>query len=169
MIERGKEGSLDGSFLDWGSSTKSTGHSWTLPKNRKRIFLPRQEVQETPVWSLSPGDYLEKEMATHSSVLPWQIPWTEESGGLQSRGLQSETWLSMHPPVNYQSNIESALISLYVSVIGWKQSMGSMVLVQIWFWVWKQSSWGSQSIISPQSETWQVYSQSHYRSQLKVH
>ena len=89
--------------------------------------------------------------------------------GYSPRGLQSETWLSMHPPVNYQSNIESALISLYVSVIGWKYSMGSMVLVQIWFWVWKQSSWGSQSIISPQSETWQVYSQSHYRSQLKVH
>ena len=31
---------------------------------------------------------LEKEMATHSSVLAWRIPWTEEPGGLQSRGLQ---------------------------------------------------------------------------------
>ena len=46
------------------------------------------EVQETPVRSVSPGDTLEKEIATHSSVLPWRIPWTEESGGLQSRGLQ---------------------------------------------------------------------------------
>ena len=33
-------------------------------------------------------DSLEKEMATHSSILAWEIPWTEESGGLQSMGLQ---------------------------------------------------------------------------------
>ena len=38
---------------------------------------------------------LEKEMATHSSILAWEIPWTEESGGLQSVGLQkSQTRLS---------------------------------------------------------------------------
>ena len=37
---------------------------------------------------LSWGDPLEKGMATHSSVLPWRIPWTEEPGGLQSLGLQ---------------------------------------------------------------------------------
>ena len=38
---------------------------------------------------------LEKEMATHSSILAWEIPWTEETGGLQSMGLQkSQTWLS---------------------------------------------------------------------------
>ena len=36
-------------------------------------------------------DPLEKEMATHSSVLAWKIPWTEESGGLQSMGSQ-KTW-----------------------------------------------------------------------------
>ena len=41
------------------------------------------ELQETQVWSLAGGDPLEKEMATHSSVLSWQIPWTEEPGGLQ--------------------------------------------------------------------------------------
>ena len=33
-------------------------------------------------------DHLEKEMATHSSILAWRIPWTEELGGLQSMGLQ---------------------------------------------------------------------------------
>ena len=38
--------------------------------------------------SLDRGDPLEKEMATHSSVLAWEIPWTEEPGGLQSEGLQ---------------------------------------------------------------------------------
>ena len=36
-------------------------------------------------------DPLEKGMATHSSVLAWEIPWTEEPGGLQSTGLQSQT------------------------------------------------------------------------------
>ena len=38
----------------------------------------------TPVWE----DPLEKEVATHSSILAWKIPWTEESGGLQSMGSQ---------------------------------------------------------------------------------
>ena len=45
-------------------------------------------MQETQVRSLGQEDLLEKEMATHSSVLAWKIPWTEESGRLQSMGLQ---------------------------------------------------------------------------------
>ena len=40
------------------------------------------------VQSLGLEDPLEKEMATHSSILAWEIPWTEEPGGLQSTGLQ---------------------------------------------------------------------------------
>ena len=52
-------------------------------------------VQETQVWSLGQEDPLEKEMATHSSILAWEIPQTEEPGGLQSMGLQkSQTQLS---------------------------------------------------------------------------
>ena len=43
-------------------------------------------MQENPVRSLVGEDPLEKEMATHSSILAWRIPWTEESGGLQSMG-----------------------------------------------------------------------------------
>ena len=43
---------------------------------------------KTQVQSLSREDPLEKEMATHSSILAWRIPWTEEPGGLQSMGLQ---------------------------------------------------------------------------------
>ena len=45
-------------------------------------------VQETWVRSLRREDPLEKEMATHSSILAWKIPRTEEPGGLQSMGLQ---------------------------------------------------------------------------------
>ena len=43
-------------------------------------------MQETRVQSLGQEDPLEKEMATHSSILAWKIPWTEEPGRLQSMG-----------------------------------------------------------------------------------
>ena len=49
---------------------------------------PIQETEETRVWSLGWENPLEEDMATHSSILAWEIPWTEEPGGLQSRGLQ---------------------------------------------------------------------------------
>ena len=62
--------------------------------------LPGQcrEMQDTWVWSLGQEDPLEEEMATHSSVLAWKIPWTEEPGRLYlAHGLaKSWTWLSMH-------------------------------------------------------------------------
>ena len=47
-----------------------------------------RETQEMRVRSLSWEDPLEKEMATHSSILAWRAPWTEEPPGLQSMGLQ---------------------------------------------------------------------------------
>ena len=47
-----------------------------------------QEARETWVQSLGQEDPLEEGMATHSSILAWRIPWTEEPGGLQSMGLQ---------------------------------------------------------------------------------
>ena len=46
----------------------------------------RQETQETQFRSLGQEDPLEEEMAIHSGVLAWRIPWTEEPGGLQSTG-----------------------------------------------------------------------------------
>ena len=45
-------------------------------------------MQETQVQSLIQKEPLEKEMASHSSILAWEIPWTEEPGGLQSMGSQ---------------------------------------------------------------------------------
>ena len=51
----------------------------------KKISLPMQKMQ---VRSLGLEDPLEKEMATHSSILAWEIPWTEKPGGLQSMGSQ---------------------------------------------------------------------------------
>ena len=48
-------------------------------------YLPMQEIL---VRSLGQEDPLEEETATHSSILAWEIPWTEEPGGLQSMGSQ---------------------------------------------------------------------------------
>ena len=48
-------------------------------------------IKETLVRSLGQEDSLEKGMATYSSILAWRIPWTEEPGGLQSMGWQSQT------------------------------------------------------------------------------
>jgi len=54
------------------------GLPWWL---RGEELLPMQEMQSQ---SLSGDDPLEEEMTTHSSILAWEIPWTEEPGGLQS-------------------------------------------------------------------------------------
>ena len=58
---------------------------WLSGKESACQFLP---MWETGVQSLGWEDPLEKEMATHSSILAWEIPWTEESGRLQSMALQ---------------------------------------------------------------------------------
>ena len=53
-----------------------------------------QEMQETQVQSLDQEDPLEEEMATHSSIFAWEIPWTEEPGGLQSKESQKSNTTS---------------------------------------------------------------------------
>ena len=60
-----------------------------LPSGSVVKYLPTvQEPQEMWVRSLGREDSLDKGTATHSSILAWEIPWTEEPGGLQSVGLQ---------------------------------------------------------------------------------
>ena len=69
-------------------------------------------MQETCVWSLGLEDPLEKGMATHSSILVWRIPWTEEPGGLQSKGSQSQNnWVT-----NTDTHTPSTLTFTFVSV-----------------------------------------------------
>ena len=58
----------------------------SLVAQRYRICLP---MQETMAWSLCLEDPQEEDMTTHSSILTWEIPWTEEPGGLRSMGLQN--------------------------------------------------------------------------------
>ena len=65
----------------------SVGFSGGSAVKKKKISLPMQEIQ---VQSLGGEDPLEEEMATHSSILAWRIPWTEEAGRLQSVGSQKD-------------------------------------------------------------------------------
>ena len=55
-----------------------------------------QESQETLVRSLGQEDPLEEEMATHSSILAWKIPWTEEPGGVTVHGVAKESDTTEH-------------------------------------------------------------------------
>ena len=63
--------------------TKHTGYS-LVAQTLKRL----PTMLETQVYLLGREDLLEKEMATHSNILAWKIPWTEEPGRLQSMGSQ---------------------------------------------------------------------------------
>ena len=82
---------------------------------------------EAWVQSLSQEDCLEKEMATHSSVLAWRIPWTEEPGGLQSMGSQrvrhdretnthTQTHRHTHYKVTYMSQEDFRAIQIFAFV-----------------------------------------------------
>ena len=83
-------------------------------------------MQETRVRVLGREDPLEKELATHSSILAWRISWTEEPGGLQSRGLrESDTteWLSLS-------------LHFYPLPVGWyHDSLGSVFVFVKLLWV----------------------------------
>ena len=65
-------------------------------------------MQETQVRSLSQEDPLEKEMATYSTILTWEIPWTEEPGGLQSMGSQ-KSWKQLS---NYTLALDDFSVTL---------------------------------------------------------
>ena len=72
-------------------------------------------MQETLVLSLGQEDPPEKGMATHSSVVAWRIPWTEEPGGLQSvyRVEKSQTWPS--GPVQFSSVQSLSRVQLFAT------------------------------------------------------
>ena len=94
-FERGTGRHLGNDF-SFGPLLQCPPHSFTsnnviymgFPGGAVKNPLP---MQETRVPSLGQEDPLEREMVTHSSTLAWRIPQTEEPGGLQSMGLQSQT------------------------------------------------------------------------------
>ena len=95
-------------------------------------------MQETWVWSLGQEDSLEKEMATHSSILARRIPWTEEPGGLQSMELQRVGPDFVTKQQNYNvpnsEEMQMSLISNYFFLIAhlnkgriWAHYMGNLI------------------------------------------
>ena len=90
------------SFWNGRNKTQKNCHTptgdWHWSQIREGSGLPQclsgknppatQGLQETGIWSVGREDPLEEGMATHSSILAWRIPWTEESRGLQSVGSQ---------------------------------------------------------------------------------
>ena len=62
---------------------------WTSLVAQMAKRLPT--MRETQIQSLGQEDLVEKEMATHSSILPWEISWTKKPGGLQSMGVTKES------------------------------------------------------------------------------
>ena len=74
-----------------GSEAEKAGHcDDVLSSLVAQMVKNLPAVQETQVRSLDRGNPLEKEMATHSSILAWRIPGSEEPGGLQSMGSQGD-------------------------------------------------------------------------------
>ena len=79
-------------LLWWLSSKESAcnsgdaRHAGSMPGSEKS--RGGEHAQETWIQSLGREDSLEEEMATHSNIFTWEIPWTEEPGGLQSVGFQ---------------------------------------------------------------------------------
>ena len=80
----------------WGPAVHGVAKNWTQLSNwvLSEASLVAQRLKRLPpmrktqVWSLGWEDPLEKEMATHSSILAWRIPWTEDPGRLQSTCLK---------------------------------------------------------------------------------
>ena len=77
-------------------------------------------MRETWVGSLGQEDPLEKEMATHSSILAWRIPWTEEPGGLQSMGSQrvGHDWATSLSTLTFLQVKKGTVIEQYATVCG---------------------------------------------------
>ena len=90
---------------------------WAAPPPVAQTPKNLPALQETWDWSLGQEDPLEKEMATHSSILAWRIPWTEEPGGIQFMGSQrvGHNWVTnpstFHLTLPYCSHSDSHLES----------------------------------------------------------
>ena len=76
-------------------------------------------MQETRVWSLGQENPLEKQMATHSSILAWRIPWTEEPVRLQSLGLQrvGHNWAT-NTCTSARAHTHTQSLSGFLSLLG---------------------------------------------------
>ena len=87
-----------------------------------------QETEETLVLSLGQEDSLEEDMATHASIVPWGIPWTEEPGGLQSMGSQrvGHDWSGWAHTGYKAQNLGCKAVGLLL----WRQSLLTLVTTE---------------------------------------
>ena len=99
-------------FHTWNERSSGMAHLPECPVSKCWTSTPKKILFQSNlisffvfVWSSTQGRTLEEGMATHSSILAWRIPWTEEPGGLQSIGSQRVRtrlkWLSMHKDLPY--------------------------------------------------------------------
>ena len=113
-------------------------------------------LQETWVWSLGQGDPLEKGMTTHSSILAWKSPWTEEPGGLQSMVSQrvEDDWVTNTTLVeiphilmipNYQENTLGFLDKVKLHLLLLKGFPGGSVVKNLPANAEDEGDWGSIS------------------------
>ena len=79
-------------------------------------------VQEAWLWSLGREDSLKKGMATHSSVLAWRIPWTEEAGRLESMGLQRIRHYWLTHIFTFSVSLKEAIVKQITSPGGMPES-----------------------------------------------
>ena len=104
-----------------------------------------QETQEKWVWSLGQEDLLEKEMATHSSILTWQIPWAPMGRGAWwttvQRLAKSWTWLSTHTYIYIYNWMERSRKVSFARQELWSASLivSFFLLVNPTFFLW--STW----------------------------
>ena len=83
-------------------------------RGKESIHLPKQRYKRREFDPWVGEDPLEKEMAAHASILAWEIPWTEEPGGLQSMELQeSDTTEHTHPKI-------CLLVFSHITLVGFK-------------------------------------------------
>ena len=87
-------------------------------------------MQGTWVWSLDWEDPLEKRMATHSGILAWRIPRTEEPSGLKSLGSQSQTWLS-HTHTHTQTHTHTHMFTSK-DLTGWTRNLLELFKEKKW-------------------------------------
>ena len=88
--------------------------TYTYHPNTVAQTVGNPPAMQTRVWSLGREDALEKGMATHSSILAWRIPWTEEAAGLQSMGSQrvGHNW-QLTLPLTLQQLLSLFSLSLF--------------------------------------------------------
>ena len=109
-------------------------HSTSMLAQKVKNLL---EMQETQVHSLGQEDPQEKAIATHSSILAWRLPWTEEPGRLQFMGWQSQTWLNSQFLFSYTHNTHRFThdIQLFYLTLNWtepKRSHRQSMTLNVW-------------------------------------